>query len=135
MALKRLLTEHLIAIKLLARPKRGGLTMEEVAKECGVARSTLYEWKKEPLFEAELKREMVREGQSRLPEVLANMYTVAAETENAAMAKLVLQLNGMLTDKVEVTANGKADSIDYDALDADVAAFSETAGLVGKDDE
>jgi transposase-like protein len=125
MALKRLNTEHYIAIKLLALPNRGGKTMDEVAKECGVARSTLYEWKKDPLFDRELNKEIVREGKSRLPEVIANMYTVAAETENAAMAKLVLQLNGMLTDKVEVTAN-KADGIDYDALDDELASFGKT---------
>lgn len=123
MAIKRLNTEHYIAIKWLAMPKRGGLTMEEVAKECGVARSTLYEWKKDPLFDRELNAEIVREGKSRLPEVIQNMYAVAAETENAAMAKLVLQLNGMLTERHDVTTNDGRQGIDYDALDDELAAF------------
>lgn len=125
MALKRLNTEHMIAIKLLAMPQRGGKTMDEVAKEAGCARSTLYEWKKDPLFDRELNKEIVREGKSRLPEVIANMYSVAAETENAAMAKLVLQLNGLLTDKVEVSA-GKAEGIDYDALDDEISSFGKS---------
>lgn len=125
MALKRLNTEHYIAIKLLAMPQRGGKTMDEVAKEAGCARSTLYEWKKDPLFDRELNKEIVREGKSRLPEVIANMYAVAAETENAAMAKLVLQLNGMLTDRVEVST-GKAEGIDYDALDDEISSFGKS---------
>lgn len=134
MALKRLNTEHYIAIKMLAQPKRGGRTMDEVAKECGVARSTLYEWKKDPLFDRELNAEIVREGKSRLPEVIANMYAVAAETENASMAKLVLQLNGMLTEKHEVAAS-KAEGVDYDALDDEIGAFGKSAGLASDDGE
>lgn len=60
MAFKRLNTEHYIAIKLLAAPRHNGLTMDQIAEQAGCARSTLYEWKKDPLFERELKREIVR---------------------------------------------------------------------------
>ena len=135
MALKRLNNEHLIAIKWLAQPKYGGKTLSEIATICEVTERTLYNWRQDPLFERECKREMVRYQQGRLPEVLANMYDVAATSDNAAMSKLVLQLNDMLTEKHDIKTNDNKDVIDYEDIDAQVAAFSETAGLVGKDDE
>ena len=124
MALKRLSTEHYHAIKLLSQPKQGGLTAEQIAQEVGVGRTTIFNWKKDPLFERELKREMVRNAQSRLPEVLDNIYRVAAETENAAMAKLVLQLNEMLTEKHEVSAVDNTGGVDYDVIDAEIESFA-----------
>ncbi|MGM0904251.1 MAG: phBC6A51 family helix-turn-helix protein [Bacillota bacterium] len=116
MAFKRLNAEHYIAIKWLAQPKRGGLTMDEVAKEVGVARSTLYEWKKDPLFERELKREIVRQTHDRLPELFESMIDHAIKDGNAAMAKLVVQVNDMLTDKVEVTQGEGGHNVDREAL-------------------
>ncbi len=128
MAIKRLNTEHYHAIKLLAQPRQGGLTTEQIAEQVGVSRATIFNWKKDPVFERELKREMVRNAQSKLPEVIENIYKVAAETENAAMAKLVLQLNDLLTEKHEVVASDKATEVDYDALDDELGAFGEGVG-------
>jgi AcrR family transcriptional regulator len=124
MALKRLNTEQYHAIKLLAQPKQGGLTAEQIAKEVGVSRATIFNWKNDALFDRELKAEMKRNAQSRLPEVLDNIYRVAAETENAAMAKLVLQLNDMLTERHEVAAV-VGDTVDYEGLDDEITAFQE----------
>lgn len=123
MAIRQLKPEHYAAIRLLAQPKQGGLTAQEIADKVGVARSTLFEWKKDPLFERELNREIVRNGRNMLPEVIENMYKVAIETDNAAMAKLVLQLNGLLTDKVELTATKKTEDIDFDELDNEIESF------------
>jgi hypothetical protein len=123
MAMKRLNSEHYLAITELARPKSERKTHEEIAKICGIARSTLFEWKKEPLFEREYKREIMRVGASKLPEVIENMYKVAAETENAAMAKLILQMNDILTERHEVATTAKGDGIDYDLLEDEISAF------------
>lgn len=133
MALKRLNNEHLIAIKWLAQPKYGGKTLGEIAEICEVTERTLYNWRQDTLFERELKREMVRFQQGKLPEVLSNIYSVAAESENAAMAKLVLQLNDMLTERHDVSTGDKKDGIDYDELDAEIASFGERSGIVGND--
>lgn len=128
MALKRLNTEHMIAIKILALPNRGGKTMDEVAKEAGCARSTLYEWKKDPLFERELKREIVRQTHDRLPELFESMIDHAIRDGNAAMAKLVVQVNDMLTDKVEVTQNDAGNNVDRDALRERLERLRKTEG-------
>jgi DNA-binding XRE family transcriptional regulator len=123
MALKRLGTEHLIAIKWLSQPNKGGLTDEQIAKECGVTRQTIFNWRKDPLFERELKREMVRFASSRLPEVISNIYDVAIASDNAAMSKLALQLNDMLTEKHEVS-NVESSGVDYDSIDAEIESFA-----------
>lgn len=123
MVFKRLNAEHLIAIKYLALPNRGGLTKEEIAKECGVTRQALYNWEKDPLFERELKAEMVRNSRDRLPELIQSLSEIAIRDGNAAMAKLALQINGMLTDKVEIETKGKSEEIDFDKLDDELADF------------
>lgn len=113
MALKRLEAEHLLAIKYLAMPKRNGMTYEQIAKECGVHVNSIGNWRKDPLFEREYKREMVRNTQERLPELLDSMIDHAIKDGNAAAAKLILTANDMLTDKVEVTQTvGNERSVD-----------------------
>ncbi|WPS88830.1 phBC6A51 family helix-turn-helix protein [Brevibacillus halotolerans] len=121
MAFKSLNTEHYIAIGYLSQPKRSGKTMEEIAKECGVDRTTLYNWRKDPLFERELKRAIIRESIDRLPEVIESMADAAIDDKNAAAAKLVLQVNEMLTDRVEVEQRGSTDVPDIEELKRMVA--------------
>ncbi|CDN42076.1 phBC6A51 family helix-turn-helix protein [Paenibacillus sp. P22] len=100
--MQSLKTEQYVAIRYLALPRSERPTVDEIAKECGVHRATIFEWKKHPLFEAELKRQMIRNSQDMLPELIESLPRIAMRDGNAAMAKLALQINGMLTDKVEV---------------------------------
>ncbi|EJR82876.1 hypothetical protein COK65_30575 [Bacillus thuringiensis] len=123
MALKRLNTEHLTAIKWLALPNKGGKTFEEIADICGVDERSLYNWRKDELFQRELKKEMVRNSQDQLPELIASLSEIAIRDGNAAMAKLALQINGMLTDKVEVETKAKTGEINYEELDEEIASF------------
>lgn len=124
MALRSLSTEHYTAIGYLALPKPQRPTVDEIAKECGVHRATIFEWKKDPLFEAELKRQMVRNSQDKLPELIESLPVIAMRDGNAAMAKLALQINGLLTDKVEVEAK-VSDTTDLEALRAKLDAFKQ----------
>lgn len=123
--MKRLEAHHLIAIHYLAQPRRGGKTMEEIAKECGVDRRTLYKWLRDPLFERELKKEIARQSMNRLPEVLESMADAAVEDRNAAAAKLVLQVHGMLTDKLEVEQKQTENVPDIEELKRMVAELEE----------
>ncbi|MBT2682647.1 hypothetical protein [Bacillus sp. ISL-37] len=122
MGLKRLEAEHLLAIKYLALPKRGGLTFQQIADECGVHLNSIGNWRKDPLFERELKREIVRNTQNRLPELMEAMIDHAIKDGNAAGAKLILQANDMLTDRVEVNAEIK-DGRDIDDIKARLARY------------
>ncbi|WP_232696165.1 phBC6A51 family helix-turn-helix protein [Brevibacillus daliensis] len=118
---KRLSAEQYLAIGYLAQPKRAGMTMEEVANECGVARKTIYEWKKLPHFDAELKRQIQLSVSDRVPDVIDAMVRTSVSEGNAAAAKLILQVAGMLTDKVEVETKSATEIPDIDELKRMVA--------------
>lgn len=118
MALKRLNTEHLIAIKWLAMPKKGGKTIVEIAQLCGVSEQSIYNWRKDPLFERELKREMVRNTLDKLPDVLEAVPDIIVRDGNAAMFKTLLQAHDMLTDRVEVETRLSGDGVNVDELRA-----------------
>lgn len=110
-----LTTEQYTAIEWLSKPKRGGKTYEQIAEICEVHRSTLFEWKKNATFEAELKRQMIRNSQDKLPDLIESMPMIAMRDGNAAMFKLLLQLNGLLTDKIEVDTKDTG-SVNIDLL-------------------
>lgn len=126
MALKRLNAEHLLAIQWLSQPRKGGKTDEQIAEICGVSRQSIHNWRKDAMFEAELKKQIVRNSQDRLPELVESLAEIAIRDGNAAMAKLALQINGMLTDKVEIETKDSGRDIDYDALDSEIASFGST---------
>lgn len=58
---------------------------------------------------------MVRNSQEKLPELIESLAVIAMRDGNAAMAKLALQINGLLTDKVEVETKG-SEGVDVEAL-------------------
>ncbi|HJV46634.1 MAG TPA: phBC6A51 family helix-turn-helix protein [Bacillota bacterium] len=99
---KVLKPEQLKAIFYLAQPNKGGKTMEQIAKECGVTVQTIYNWKNNDAFEAERVKQMLRNVLDDVPDVQKAMVNAAIKEGNAAAAKLIFQQAGMLTDKVEV---------------------------------
>ncbi|WP_169713631.1 phBC6A51 family helix-turn-helix protein [Paludifilum halophilum] len=115
--MKELKPEHHVAIHYLSQPKKGGLTMEKIAQECGVTRKTVYEWKKDDLFNRELKKQIIRNTIDRLPEVNDAMASAAIEDRNAAAAKLIYQMNELLSDSLHVeTSEKKDEGADIDHL-------------------
>lgn len=132
MALKRLNAEHLLAIQWLSQPRKGGKTDEQIAEICGVSRQSIHNWRKDAMFEAELKKQIVRNSQDRLPELVESLAEIAIRDGNAAMAKLALQINGMLTDKVEIETKDSGRDIDYDALDSEIASFNTALSKEGE---
>lgn len=100
------------AIAILAQPKRGGLTYDQVAEQVGVDRSTLYLWRRNDAFNDELKREIMRSTIDRLPEVMASIPDHIINDGNAAMFRTLLQAQGLLTEKVEVQSQGNTEDID-----------------------
>jgi L-serine deaminase len=122
MALK---PDQLLAIEYLSQPGNAGHTVEGVAKECGVSRKTIYEWKKKPEFEAELKRQIKRNLLNRVPDVMEAMIQASITEGNAAAAKLVVQAAEMLTDNIvmETKDSGK----DVEELKRRIAEYKATA--------
>nr|WP_313783878.1 hypothetical protein [Paenibacillus larvae] len=46
-----------------------------------------------------------------MPELIDSLTEIAIRDGNAAMAKLALQINGMLTDRIEVETTGRTKSM------------------------
>jgi L-serine deaminase len=130
MALK---PDQLLAIEYLSQPGNAGHTVEEVAKECGVSRKTIYEWKKKPEFEAELKRQIKRNLLNRVPDVMEAMIQASITEGNAAAAKLVVQAAEMLTDNIVMETKG--DTKDVEELKRRIAEYKATAITKDKADD
>lgn len=109
---KRLNEKQIAAIEYLSLPKRGGLTYEQIAKEVGVSKSTLFEWKKQDDFNDALKATIVRKTTDRLPEMFDAMLSNVIETGNAAAFRTLAQMHGFLTEKVEIDTKGSTLSAD-----------------------
>lgn len=110
------------AIELLLQGKKN----VEIAEELGIHRNTVTNWTKEEIFQSELRKAATRHGQNRLGELVLKMYDVAINEGSAAMAKLILQSQGMLTDKhiVEREIPSASNGVDYDVIDDEIAAFA-----------
>lgn len=100
------------AIAILSQPKRGGLSYDQVAEQVGVSRTTLTKWRKQDDFNDELKREIMRSTIDRLPEIMAAIPDHIINDGNAAMFRTLLQAQGLLTDKVEVSSQSNTEDID-----------------------
>jgi hypothetical protein len=129
---RKLTTEQTLAIEWLSLPKRGGKTYDEIAQLCGVHVNTIGNWRKDAFFEAEYKRAIVRNNSARLPELIESLVDIAIRDGNAAAAKLALQVNGMLTDKIEVETKDGAVT-DVEALRQRIEAYKQRNGEEGAD--
>lgn len=116
---KKLNEKQLAAVQYLSLPKLGGMTYEQIAKEVGVDRATIFRWKNDDTFNEEVKKQIMRNTIERLPEVLASIPDHIINDGNAAMLRTLLQAHGMLTDKVEVE-NKNAGASDVDAMKAEI---------------
>lgn len=117
---------QLRAIEYLALPNKGGLSYAEIAAEVGVDERTLRRWRNDDAFYEELKRKIVKESAKDLPRVLASMPDHVVKDGNAAMARVLLQAHGMLSDKVDVTTHHSGGPVDVDAIRARMMAQSKT---------
>lgn len=132
MAKKLLTADQTLAIEWLSQPRKGGKTYEEIAAMCGVTARTLENWRKDATFEAEYKRAIIRNNSARLPDLIESLADIAIRDGNAAMAKLALQINGLLTDKVEVETK-TSEATDVEALRQRIEAFKRRESETGED--
>ncbi|MDT2287315.1 hypothetical protein P7H17_16535 [Paenibacillus larvae] len=78
---KSLSTEQYAAIGYLALPKKGGKTYAGW-RYAGFTRTQSGNWRKDQMFEAELKRQMVRNSQEKLPELIDSLTEIAIRDGN-----------------------------------------------------
>lgn len=116
---KSLTTEQSIVLNYLALPKQGGLTTQEIANIAGVHVRTIFKWKNNPLFSAELKKRIIKESSKYLPDLMNAMIDAVVEDHNAQAAKLILEMNDMLPTKgvsVEEKLKSKVDDKEIPTL-------------------
>jgi transposase-like protein len=122
---KQLTTDQYVAIEWLSLPDKGGKTYEEIAEICGVHPNTIANWRKDAFFDREFKRAIIRNNSGRLPEMIRALAESAIKDGNAAAGKLILQVNEMLTDRLEVDTKDNANT-DIEALSERLKAFKRT---------
>lgn len=113
--------KQVAAVTILALPKRGGLTYQQVADKVGVSRQALVDWRKRDDFNKALKDEIVRNTLDTMPEIMESIPNHIINDGNAALFRTLLQAHGMLTEKHEIETASKAE--DTDAMKAEIEKF------------
>lgn len=104
---KRLTSAQLLAVKLLAVPGKGGMTYEEIAKECDVCVNTLYNWRtKDKAFQ----KAQMNEANAIIRDRVADLNNAAVDEflsnpDNAAMFRELMKVIGNTAEKHEITDN------------------------------
>tara|TARA_Y100000593_G_scaffold55168_1_gene103151 strand:+ start:24158 stop:24805 length:648 start_codon:yes stop_codon:yes gene_type:complete len=116
-------TEYLHAVEIHAL--RPGMTIKEIADECGVSEMTIASWRRNPAFvDLVYERYMVEFG-SELPAVLKAMVR-EAKAGNVQAGRLVLEHSGKLVKNVNVTIDSpfekflQADKTEVEYQDAEI---------------
>lgn len=117
MAKKQLRTEQVHAIALMVAQDVNKLTMKEIATEVGVARSTLYEWKKDPDFTNELNKQAEAVQRAFLAEAYAELRGLikgngVSDGNKLKGLDLYLRNQGRLKDVQEQTVTVQEKSLD-----------------------
>lgn len=116
-----------LAIEILAKPARGGMTYLEIAEYVGCDEKTLYRWRQNPEFaEVVTKRAMMNIAED-LPEVF-NANLKRAKSGEVRSVELLYKLLGLLITKSEVEVEDKT-SKDTDTMKAEIDAMREKLGL------
>lgn len=117
--MNHLTEQHIQAIELFLE----GKTQKQIAETVQVHRNTVSSWLKSDLFKTEIKKIAVTRRQDRLGELVDAIFDYAIRDGNSSIAKLALQINGMLTDKVNITNSSAQESgVDMDKIDALIEA-------------
>ena len=116
-------TEYLHAVEIHAL--RPGMTIKEIADECGVSEMTIASWRRNPAFvDLVYERYMVEFG-SELPAVLKAMVR-EAKSGNVQAGRLVLEHRRKLVKNINVTIDSpfekflQADKTEVEYQDAEI---------------
>ena|SRR5690625_4305815 len=84
-------------IEYLAQPKKGGLTMQQIADKIGVHRRTLYNWQNDTAVQKKLKEIVLKHSFQDMPEIMESIKAGIVEDRNAQMARVWADMHGLLT--------------------------------------
>ncbi|TRM10343.1 hypothetical protein FH966_00635 [Lentibacillus cibarius] len=91
------------AAEWLAQPKRGGLTLKQVADEADISERQLRKWRKTDEFQKLVQDKINNNVKERMPNVV-DAVIKKAEQGSHKHAELLFKMQGLLTEKQEITA-------------------------------
>lgn len=90
--------EQEICLELLSKPKRGGLTLEQVAAVAGVNEGTLRRWRLKENFQREIQRRVMLQVSERISDVMDTTVNKAI-SGSSKHAELVLKSLHIINDQ------------------------------------
>ncbi|GAB1530114.1 MULTISPECIES: phBC6A51 family helix-turn-helix protein [Brevibacillus] len=90
--------EQLIAIELLAQPKRAGLKYTEIAEKCGTTERTLQRWRQLPSFQQAVRKRTLELAGDALPNVMAALIEKAESGHSIKAIETYLRALGIMQD-------------------------------------
>lgn len=117
MGKKVLRPDQMKAIALLVGKDFNGMSVGEIAKEVGVSRGTIYEWKKNDAFTAELVRQAEAMQRAYIAETYAELRDIIGDRGHAVNNRIkaievYLKNQGRLKDVQEQTVTIEEKSLD-----------------------
>ncbi|SHE66595.1 Helix-turn-helix of insertion element transposase [Seinonella peptonophila] len=109
--------------KVMLMLLEGGRTMQQIADEIGVNRTTIYTWIGRPDFKREYNNMVISETKSQLSDVLQSMVDAAVEDRSAAAAKIILEANEVLGKKEDSKIEVHNNTVDVTELRARIEEF------------
>lgn len=117
MAKKVLRPDQMQAIALMVGKDYNGLTIGEIAKQVGVSRGTIYEWKKNDAFTEELVKQAEAMQRAYIAETYAELRGIignkaVADNNRIKAIEVYLKNQGRLKDVQEQTITVEERSLD-----------------------
>lgn len=106
--------------KVMLMLLEGGRTMQSIADEIGVNRTTIYSWIGRPDFKREYNNMVISETKSQLSGVLQSMVDAAVQDRSAAAAKIILEANEVLGKKEDNKIEINNNTVDFTELRAKI---------------
>jgi transcriptional regulator with XRE-family HTH domain len=131
---KELTPQQVIACQLWLARKQNKMTLDDIAKEVGVTRRTLYTWSQSDEWKQFAHETTISVAREHLPEVMDNLISQAKTSKNAKIIELFLRTVGVLgqdTMKVEVNNNG----VEERSNESKLAEIAQLKRLLGQDVE
>ncbi|MCI3920405.1 phBC6A51 family helix-turn-helix protein [Paenibacillus sp. TRM 82003] len=126
-----LTAEQLHAIEILALPKRGNMTYEEVAEAVGVSSKTLQRWRKETAFQEAVRRRSLQLLGEQLPDVLEAILNGALRG-SAKHSELILKSLHVLKENHVIEAKPyEPDERSNEAIEEEIARLQKELDEIG----
>jgi hypothetical protein len=119
---------QMLAANLWLTRQHTGMTEDMIAKEVGVSRRALYDWKQLSAWSAYVQDAQVSVAKQHLSEVLQNLVKMATKSSNVRAVQLYLQVCNVIGSN-EPTVVVNNDDRSTQAVEAEIALLKKQLGI------